>query len=83
MFYPTYVIFMIIETMCDEYQPIFQRSIFYVDRIAKREIGGGPLSLLIRGLGPLDFLAKGSGGGGGGNNKSRSNVTNWRSWRGQ
>ena len=64
MFYPTYVIFMTIETMYDVYQPIFQRSIFYVDRIAKCEIGDGPLSLdelLCRGFHPVlsfDYLDK-------------------------
>ena len=47
MFYPIYIIFIGIETMYNKYQPILQRSIFYVDRIAKCEIGGGPLSLLI------------------------------------
>ena len=31
--------------MYNKYQPILQRSIFYVDRIAKCEIGGGPLSI--------------------------------------
>ena len=33
--------------MYNEYQQILQRSVFYVDRIAKCEIGGGPLSLLF------------------------------------
>ena len=35
--------------MYNEYQQILQRSVFYVDRIAKCEIGGGPLSLLKEG----------------------------------
>ena len=46
MFYLIYIIFMGIETMYNKYQPILQRSIFYVDRIAKCEIGSRPLSLL-------------------------------------
>ena len=43
MFYPICIIFKSIETY-NKYFPILQRSIFYVDRIAKCEIGGGPLS---------------------------------------